>query len=38
LAASYKIGASDTTLNFQGKKVFGDAPESLLKLSIEVPF
>lgn len=38
LVADYKIGASDTTLTFEGKKVFGATPESLLKLSVTVPF
>jgi len=38
LQANYKIGVSDTTLNFEGEKVFGDTPKSLLKLSVKVPF
>jgi len=39
LKANYKIGSSSTLLKFEGERVFvKDAPTSLLKLSVEVPF
>lgn len=39
LKANYKIGSSSTLLKFEAERVFvKDAPTSLLKLSVEVPF
>lgn len=39
LKANYKIGASTTELKFEAQREFiKDAPTSLLKLSVEVPF